>query len=266
MKNSAFAAGAACICLLLSSCGSDSAPAAHDASNVAATAASNGGSAPSGADSATPHGDSRTPGAGGAPAPSDSSNSGSADSDSSRNRRNPTPSPASSASKASKGSVLASVRSMASARVTMQVFSNDAANANPTNKNFGGVYDVTWNGEEAASVSPSDPKADVGRIFWKGKFAYLLRHAERGTVQAGRTVFSVGRVNAPLAQERQAGFAPCAQDGTFRVREATIEYDSASQAVTRLDLTTESTDLKAPNSSRAVSCRLVMAFSQVARS
>ena len=125
---------------------------------------------------------------------------------------------------------------------------------------------MTWNGNEAASVSPSDPKSDVGRMFWKGKFAYLLRHAKRGTVQAEKTVFSVGRVNAPLAQERQAGFAPCAQDGTFRVREATIEYAPASQAVTRLDLTTESTDLKVPNSSRAVSCRLVMAFSQVARS
>ena len=118
---------------------------------------------------------------------------------------------------------------------------------------------MTWKGNEAASVSPSDPKSDVGHMFWKGKFAYLLRHAKRGTVQAEKTVFSVGR-------ERQAGFAPCAQDGTFRVREATIEYDPASQAVTRLDLTTESTDLKVPNSSRAVSCRLVMAFSQVARS
>lgn len=261
MKNSAFAASAACLCLLLSSCGSDSAPATHDASNVAATAAPNGGSASSGADSATSSVNSKTPGAGGA-----SASSGSSDGGSPSNRRNPKPSPASSVGRASKASVLASVKSMASARVTMQVFSNDAANANPTNKDFGGVYDVTWSGNEAASVSPSDPKADVGHLFWKGKFAYLLRHAERETVQAEKTVFSVGRVNAPLAQERQAGFAPCAQDGTFRVREATIEYDPASQAVTRLDLTTESTDLKVPNSSRAVSCRLVMAFSQVARS
>ncbi len=261
MKNSAFAASAACLCLLLSSCGSDSAPATHDASNVAATAAPNGGSASSGADSATSSVNSKTPGAGGA-----SASSGSSDGGSPNNRRNPKPSPASSVGRASKASVLASVKSMTSARVTMQVFSNDAANANPTNKDFGGVYDVTWSGNEAASVSPSDPKADVGHLFWKGKFAYLLRHAERETVQAEKTVFSVGRVNTPLAQERQAGFAPCAQDGTFRVREATIEYDPASQAVTRLDLTTESTDLKVPNSSRAVSCRLVMAFSQVARS
>ena len=261
MKNSAFAASAACLCLLLSSCGSDSASATHDASNIAATAASNSGSASSGADSATSSVGSGAPGAGGA-----SASSGSSDGGSPSNWRNPKPSPASSVGRASKGSVLTSGQSMASARGTMPVFSNDAANANPTNKDFGGVYDVTWSGNEAASVSPSDPKADVGHLFWKGKFAYLLRHAERETVQAEKTVFSVGRVNTPLAQERQAGFAPCAQDGTFRVREATIEYDPASQAVTRLDLTTESTDLKVPNSSRAVSCRLVMAFSQVARS
>ncbi len=89
-----------------------------------------------------------------------------------------------------------------------------------------------------------DPRPTSRPHILEGKFAYLLRRGTRN--RAGREDGLLRQAGERAARAgTAAGFAPCAQDGTFRVRGATIGMTPPrrpSRATRRL--TTESTDLK----------------------